>query len=142
MTGSVDQLVSTGRLERIPADPTRAQAMLAEARQHLKSAKAIAGDDPNGAYQLLYDAARKALWAHMLAFGYRPANAPGAHATAPAYATAALAEVPSAAAFDRLRRSRNRSEYGSAHFSASAIQVDLDHAQAIVRAVELQLGAG
>ena len=81
--------------------------MLAEAGLHLTSATTIAGSDANGAYQLLYDVARKALWAHMLAHGYRPSNAAGAHATAAMYAVAALEDRQSADAFDRMRRSRN-----------------------------------
>jgi hypothetical protein len=39
------------------------------------------------------------------------------HAAAAVYAVAVLGENPAASAFDRMRRSRNRSEYGTAHFN-------------------------
>jgi hypothetical protein len=108
--------------------------MVDEAKLHLESASRIAGSDPNGAYHLLYDAARKAVWAHMLANGYRPTSAPGAHAAATMYAVEALADEPSIVHFDRMRRSRNRSEYGTAHFSKRVVDTDLAHARAIVAA--------
>jgi hypothetical protein len=113
--------------------------MVNEAKRHLESAARIAALDPNGAYHLLYDAARKAVWAHMLANGYRPTSAPGAHAASATYATEALPGEPSVVHFDRMRRSRNRSEYGSAHFSKRVVATDLEHARAIVTAVEATL---
>ena len=62
----------------MPSDAATARASLAEARRHLASAKLIPGADPNGAYVLLYDAARKANAAHMLASGLRVAARPRA----------------------------------------------------------------
>ena len=58
---AVDGMVARGELERVPASREHADALLEQARQHLGSAAAIAGTDPVGAYQLLYDGARKAL---------------------------------------------------------------------------------
>jgi hypothetical protein len=113
--------------------------MIGEARRHLEAAVAIVAIDSNGAYHLLYDAARKALWAHMLANGLRPTGAEGAHATAGEYAEEALAGEPAVMQFQRMRRARNRSEYGIAHFTARVIEEDLSHARAIVTAVERDL---
>lgn len=68
---SVASLVRTGRIEKVEPDVDAAASRLAAARRHLASAESIATIDPDGAYSLLYDAARKALDAHMLVNGYR-----------------------------------------------------------------------
>lgn len=135
MNAAIDGLVAAGRLETVPSDRARAKSMLDEAKRHLDSAAAIAETDPNGAYHLLYDAARKVVWGHMLAHGYRPTNAPGTHAAAASYAVAVLRNEPAIQHFDRMRRSRNRSEYSTAHFTARVVESDLAHARAIVAAV-------
>ena len=139
MTPTIHALVAAGRLEGVTPDHARANAMVAEAKRHLESAATIAAADPNGAYHLLYDAARKSVWAHMLTNGYRPRNAPGAHAAAVAYARDALTGEPAVEHFERMRRSRNRSEYGTAHFTIRVVENDLAHARAIVAAVEAVL---
>lgn len=132
MSDAIAELIRSGRLESVPVDTLRARAILDEAHRHLVSARRISRDDAHGAYQLLYDAARKAVWAHMLAHGYRPTNAPGAHAAAAIYASSVL----DAREFDRMRRSRNRSEYGTTHLGKRVLETDLEHAAAIVARVE------
>src|SRR2546428_12203331 len=88
---SIEDLVTTGRLVRIDADADEALEILASAERHLASAKKLQNDDPAGAYQLLYDAARKATTADMLANGYRAkSNQPGVHAAVALYAEEAL----------------------------------------------------
>ena len=62
----------------MPVNPDRARTLLAQAARHLESAEAIAATDPSLAYVALYDAARKAGLAHMLAHGYRELVRPGA----------------------------------------------------------------
>ncbi|MGE3138640.1 MAG: hypothetical protein AB7O53_04175, partial [Thermoleophilia bacterium] len=64
----------------------------------------------------------------------RARNAPGAHAVTAAYAAGAL-DTPAAAELDRMRRFRNRIEYGGTHFSRAQVRHDLEHARAIVAAV-------
>jgi hypothetical protein len=54
-------MVRRGELERVAASRGHADVLLGQARQHLDSARAIAGADPVDGYQLLYDAARNAL---------------------------------------------------------------------------------
>jgi hypothetical protein len=144
MAGSeLDELVAGGRIELVPADVRAAGALLAEAARHLTSAAAIASTDPNGAYSLLYDAARKAVIAHMLARGYRVASGRlGGHDAVVRYAEASLSEGPHSehvAQLDRMRRARNRSEYGFATFGARQLETDLQHARAIVAAVRANL---
>jgi HEPN domain len=76
------------------------------------SAKAIADADPVGAYQLLYDAARKALSAVLENQGLR-ATSSGGH-IAVLDAVAAQLEPPLGRVlrpFDRMRRRRNEAEY-------------------------------
>lgn len=137
-------LVEQGRIEEVPADVGTARAILEEAERHLSSADRIAATDPNGAYALLYDAARKAVSAHMLASGYRATNAPGAHRTVVLYAESELAdEAPEHVDhLDRMRRTRNRSEYGVRVFGEAEIRNDLEHASGVVSAVRQELGAG
>ncbi len=137
---SLDQLLEEGRLERVPADPNMAASMLEEAKRHLLSAGQIMELDAVGAYSLLYDAARKAVTAHMLTSGYRAApNRPGAHAAVVVYAAAAL---PSERLddlirnFDRMRRTRNRAEYELAIIGVKQLAADLHRAQRIVELVE------
>jgi hypothetical protein len=116
-----------------------------EAKRHLASADLVAGSDPTAAYSLLYDAARKAVTAHMLANGYRAANRPGAHRAAALYAEATLAGGQAAShirAFDRMRQVRNRSEYDHQPVTTRVLSSDLAHAKAIVAAVEAALTAG
>lgn len=141
MTASdLDELLAAGRIETVPADVRAAAALVEEARRHLTSAAAIASTDPNGAYSLLYDAVRKALTAHMLARGYRVAGGRlGGHEAVVRYAEASLSEDPYSehvAQLDRMRRARNRSEYGLATFGARQLETDLEHARAIVAAVQ------
>lgn len=139
---AADELVSAGRLERVPADPAAALSLLQDARRHLEAAGSIADIDPNGAYQLAYDAARKAAVAHMLNRGLRVANRPGAHEATARYAADALLSESSSGHLDRMRRFRNRSEYGVAHFDARVVEADLEHARAIVDAVAREVSVG
>jgi hypothetical protein len=107
------------------------------------SASKIADDDAHGAYALIYDAARKAIAAHMLTTGYRvAASRPGAHAATAAYAEAqwdGTEYEESVRRFDRMRRNRNPAQYGSWHVGAPVLERDLQHSKNIVEAVEQAL---
>ncbi len=135
---TIEELVGARRLERVPADLDSAGRRLSSARRHLRSAALLAREDPDAAYALLYDAARKAVAAHMQAAGLRARNAPGAHEATARYAAAALTG-PSSGELDRLRRFRNRIEYGTTSFDTLQVEHDLGHAQAIVDEVGLGL---
>lgn len=142
---TVADLLAQGRLERVAPDDLEARDLLAHAERHLRSARLLLADDPAGAYQLLYDAARKAVWADMLANGLRArADMPGAHAAVVAYAHDALAgraDARSLARFDGMRRARNRSEYGGVTLGRAQIEADLAHAARIVEAVRARVDA-
>lgn len=133
----LDDLMSEGMIERVPEDPTAATDRVAEARVHLVSVDAIAQTDPDGAYALLWDSARKAISAHMLVAGYRPrSDRPGAHRAVVLYAQTELAGAPEVAHLDRIRRTRNRSEYGARVLTPAEVRVDLVHVTALVARVD------
>jgi len=139
----VEDLVRQGRIERIEADRTAARDRLKEAARHLASAEAIAEADPEGAYALVYDAARKAIDAHMLASGYRVSRGRlGGHEATTRYASAVLGSgtrQEHVRHFDRMRRNRNRLEYGVWHVGRSTLEADLRHARGIIGAVRDRL---
>ena len=143
MSSEVEALVKEGRIERVEADRAAAIDKLEEARRHLDSASVIFESDPQGAYALLYDAARKAIDARMLAAGYRVSKSRlGTHEATARYATSVLGSGPHgkhAQHFDRMRRNRNRSEYGMWQVGRSTLEADLDHARGILRAIGEQL---
>lgn len=141
-TTTVADLIRSGRIERITPDLAAAWKRLDEAKVHLGSSAALAGSDPALAYVALYDAARKAITAHMQANGHRATNRPGAHQAVGLYTEAILASTTSRLhlrAFDRMRQIRNRSEYDQQPVTEQLLSVDLDHARAIVEAVEAAL---
>lgn len=112
---ALDGMIARGELERVPPSRDHADVLLSQARRHLASAGAIAASDPAGAYQLLYDAARKALVAVLENQGVR-ATSRGGH-IAVRDAVSAQLDPPLGGAlrpFDRLRRRRNQVEYPSA----------------------------
>jgi hypothetical protein len=139
---TIAQLVAQGRLEGIAADLTAAWNRIDEAKTHLESSATLASTDTSLAYVALYDAARKALTAHMQANGYRATNRTGAHQAVGLYAEATIATgnaKPHIDAFDRMRQIRNRSEYGSQIIGQQMLSTDLHHAREIIAAVETSL---
>ena len=112
---ALEGMIARSELERVPASRDHADVLLRQARRHLDSARAIAVADAVGAYQLLYDAARKALAAVLENQGLR-ATSRGGH-IAVREAVSAQLDPPLGAVlrpFDRLRRRRNQAEYPSA----------------------------
>jgi hypothetical protein len=132
---SVESLIASGRLEEVEADPEMAAIRLDESQRHIASAEAIAETDPNGAFQLAYDAARKAATAHMARSGLRVKGSEGSHAVTAQYVTAAMS-ADLGKRLNRMRRRRNVSEYGSTHFEAREIADAMAVASALVRVVE------
>jgi hypothetical protein len=136
MTSSVVQeLILEGRLDRVAANPKQASRMLRSCTQHLETADERAGADPTGCYALLYDAARKAVAAHMLFHGLRPTSRPGAHAAVVMYAEAELTRIGAVhvANLDRMRRTRNDTQYEERPISESEVRNDLEHARSLVQ---------
>jgi hypothetical protein len=125
---ALDGMIARGELERVPASRDHADLLLSQARLHVASAAAIADSDPAGAYQLLYDAARKSLAAVLENQGVR-ATSRGGHIAVRDAVTAQL-DPPLGGVlrpFDRLRRRRNQVEYPStAAPGVSAEEVERD----------------
>lgn len=132
-------LLRTGRLQPVPADVETAQARLAVADQHLATAQRLLAEalDLEIAYVALYDAARKAVTAAMLASGVRAANRNGSHEAVAIWCAETLGPAcPAARRFDALRRRRHRSEYDDLLLSGIDVSVDLDDALDVVEAAE------
>ena len=137
---TLQELLRTGRVEQVPADAAAAEDRVDACLQHLKSAAVLADTDPAMAYAALYDAARKALTAHMLAQGLRVTNRPGAHEAVGIYGSTELIDPSgSVARFQAMRLARNRSEYQDRPVGRQEVANDLRHATAIVEAVRVSL---
>lgn len=137
---TVAVLLAAGRLERVPADAATALARLERAEQHLVTAATLVGQDNEVAYGSLYDAARKAITAHMLAQGLRARATGGAHEAVGVYGVERVADpTGSINEFQQLRRRRNRSEYDDAVLGEQDVRTDLAHARNIVAAVRAAL---
>ena len=133
----IEDLLSRGHLEQVPANPDEAAYLLERALTHLKTAEREAEEDPEIAYDALYAAARKALTAILRQQGLRPTRAGGHEAVIEA-AEAQL--VPPAGPvlrpYRRLRRQRGQGDYMASEgaISPNAVRADLQAATAIVAA--------
>lgn len=132
----VDAMLDKRELEQVTPNARHAAELIAQARRHTASAERIAEDDPVGAFQLLYDAARKALVAILENQGLRPTSR-GGH-IAVLEAVSAQLDPPMGQVlrpFDRLRRLRNNAEYprpGTAPFTAGDVARDIAKIEGIV----------
>jgi len=141
---SLAQLVTDGSLETVEPDPDAARNELEMARRHIDSVAALTTTDPTLAYAGLYDAARKAISAHMRRHGYRASGGLGKHMKTMSYARIALADRgidDALEALDDMRETRHASEYDAAPVGRAVVEHDLAHARAIVDAVAAELGA-
>jgi len=143
MSGAeVDAFVAEGVLVRVPPDRKAAERELSTARMHLAGAASSASVDPTGSFTVAYDAARKAVVAHMRARGLRVRSRFGAHYQTGRYATAVLMgrgiDVH-VVAFVDMREVCNDTEYEGQMVAVSDSAEALLHARAIVGAVEADL---
>lgn len=128
------------RLQKVQPSREHADRLIRQAHAHLASAAKVADDDPDGAYGMLYGAARKALTAVLENQGLRPTSQ-GGHVVV---SDAVLAQLdPSLGKtlrpFGRLRRTRNDVEYPPANgeeLAAEQVTEDLAKAAAIVELAE------
>lgn len=105
-------------IEEIETDINQVHRMIAQAENHLRSARLALIDDKEGAYVLLYDAARKGLMAILYLQGIRPTSF-GGHSIIldvliPQCSTAEAALIRP---FNRLRKIRNSIEYPKTEYS-------------------------
>ncbi|MFJ3712211.1 HEPN domain-containing protein [Streptomyces sp. NBC_01387] len=133
----IDAMLSKGELQKVAASREQADRLMAQAVRHLETARAAAANDAVGAYQLVYDAARKALSATLENQGLR-ATSRGGHL---AIRDAALAQFEPPLGkilrpFDRMRRRRNGAEYpdrDTPEITAEDVENDLPKAEQIVK---------
>ncbi|MCW2942469.1 MAG: hypothetical protein JWN00_5454 [Actinomycetia bacterium] len=137
---TIDRLIADGELQRVPPSREHADQLLAQAHKDLASADLLRGSNPKRAYESLYDAARMALTAVLENQGLRPTSR-GGH-IAPYAAVSAQLDPPMGTVLrplDRMRRTRNRSEYPSfttPEVTADNVTVDMSAARAIVETCE------
>jgi HEPN domain len=140
----VDAMLDKRELERVTPSAEHAAELIAQARRHAASAERIAEADPAGAFQLLYDAARKALVAILENQGLRPTSR-GGH-IAVLEAVSAQLDPPMGKVirpFDRLRRQRNSAEYPRSDtppFTAEAVLRDSPKIRDIVDLAQRVIG--
>lgn len=138
----VRAFVDEGVLVRVPLDLEAAHRELAIARMHIAGAELSATIDPTGSFTVAYDAARKAVVAHMRAHGLRVRSRFGAHYQTGRYANAALTGRgvdEHVEAFVNMREVRNDTEYEGEIVGEADAAEALAHARAIVGAVESEL---
>jgi len=136
----LDDLIAKGLIEAAESDRPMAEQWISDAKRHLEAARAIQIMDPSGAYVLAYDAARKAVAAALLMTGHRVRSRPGSHQALAQYAKVLARETgePALEQFDRLRRERNRSEYGSRSFGKAEVNEAIRSVGAILEACAQQ----
>lgn len=110
----VQRLIDQGELGVVPPDMKAATRMLEDAERHLATAAtAESTGDLVGAYQLAYDALRKAAVSLLVAQGLRPTSRGGHVAVQEAVTAQFGATVRVLRSFGRIRRARNNFEYPS-----------------------------
>ncbi|MEU2429596.1 MULTISPECIES: hypothetical protein [unclassified Streptomyces] len=137
---TVDALIGSGRLEHVPASRQAAEAELVRARTHVGSARQLAATDPEGAYTLAYDAARRALAAVLQNQGLR-ATSRGGHLGVYEAVRAQL-DPPLGSVlrpFNRMRARRNEVEYRSTEaptVTPDEVAADLTKVEALIELAE------
>ena len=131
-------MLADGELEQVAPSPQNAARLLAEADRHLRSAALLAPDDPAGAYDMLYAAARKAMAAALAVQGLR-STSKGGHMAVQEAVTHQLGATGSVVRpFGRLRRTRNDADcprLDSPELTTDDIDEDLPKARQIVAAM-------
>ncbi|SEN54815.1 hypothetical protein [Actinacidiphila rubida] len=137
---TIDALLGSGRLERVPASRQAAESELVRSRTHVGSARQLMATDPEGAYTLAYDAARRALAAVLQNQGLR-ATSRGGH-VAVYEAVRAQLDPPLGSVlrpFNRMRARRNEVEYRSSEtpaVTAEEVAADVSKVEALVELAE------
>lgn len=118
----VDALLRDGSLDRVPGTQADGSAWLERSRQILASAREIAGEDPESAYVLAYDAARHVCVSLLAQQGIRATSKGGHYALE---LTVRAQFGPTFRAFGTLRRRRNELEYPS--YPGASVELDELH---------------
>lgn len=132
----VERLLADGELEHVTPSPDVARRLLENAEAHSGLAERGVDDDPAGALQLSYDAARKASAALLAVQGLRSTTR-GGHIAIVDAVRAQFNDRGGIEVFgrlNRLRRRRNTTEYPDAH---SPTVTEDDARQALTTAREV-----
>lgn len=110
---TIERLLAEREIELVGVSTDLAEQLVAQARAHLNSAETVVSIDPEGAFQLAYDAARKACTALLAVQGLRATTRGGHRAVQEAVVDQFDGPSGSEAfrAFGRLRRLRAQAEY-------------------------------
>lgn len=106
----IERMLQQRELDRAPVDADTVVALINAARRHIESGSTVIEDDPEGAYALAYDAARKSATSLLAYQGLRPTSS-GGHIVVVEAMRAQFPDVPGLRSLDMLRRRRNQSEY-------------------------------
>jgi hypothetical protein len=137
---TVDDLLAQGSVEQVPASQQSAEAELGRSRTHLASARKILESDPEGAYTIAYDAARRSLAAVLQNQGLRATSRGGHRAVYDA--VQAQLDPPLGSIlrpFNRMRARRNEVEYRSSEapsVTPEEVKSDLPKVQALIDLAE------
>lgn len=143
----IERLIADGELERVPPSDEVAARLLSDAEAHIGLASKGVEDDPAGALQLSYDAARKASASLLTVQGLR-ATTRGGHIAVIDAVRSQFNDRGGMAVFARLhalRRRRHRTEYpdlDSPGVNADDARQALDTARATVDAAKRLIGSG
>ena len=109
---AVRRLIEQGEIEQVRPDPDLADLLMDDAHRHLATAELVADPDPAGAYQMTYDAARKACSALLAVQGLR-ATSRGGHIAVRDVVLAQFGRGPGQVLrqLDAMRRRRKDAEY-------------------------------
>jgi hypothetical protein len=137
---TIDALIVRGSIEHVPASREAAEAELVRARTHLASARQLQETDPEGAYTLAYDSARRALAAVLQNQGLRVTSR-GGHVTVYEAVLAQL-DPPLGSVlrpFNRMRARRNEVAYRSSEAPAVTsedVTADVVKVEALIEVAE------
>ncbi len=147
----VERLLADGEPDRVPPSPKVANRLVADTDAHIRLAAMGVADDPAGALQLAYDAARKAAVALLAVQGLR-ATTRGGHIAVIDAISAQFNDRGGMEVFGRLhamRRRRNRTEYPDedspgvneqdAHHALNTAQAVLDAAKRLLASERLDV---
>lgn len=143
MSDVIARMLANRRLERVAVNRDYAVTVIEMAKQHVRTAEALAGsDDQAMAFTAAYDAARKALVAVLATKGLRVRPVGGAHRNT-GVAAAEFIEDAALEELEWMRQVRNATEYPSDDQPTATLQdvrEAISAASAIVTACEAILG--
>lgn len=132
----VSRLIADGEIEQVRPDQDLADLLMDDAERHLATSALVSEADPAGAYQLAYDAARKACSALLAVQGLR-ATSRGGHIAIRDVVLAQFGRGPGTVLrqFDAMRRRRKDAEYPQDPgdvIDADEVEATLPRSRAIV----------